>query len=119
MAINSNAFAGEVPPRLDPPMPPTFPPFPPRSAQEIAAATAAANEKAVAAAVAHAKLWAANVHPDTVAAAARGAPKAPGLELETDGATGCWLSGMCALQCSMQGPLLLAAVSRPTTGAAY
>lgn len=94
MAINSNAFAGEVPPKLDPPVPPTFPPFPPRSAAEIAAATAAAAEKAAAAAVAHARTWAANVQPDAVAAAGRAAPKAPGLELEADGAVGCWLAGV-------------------------
>jgi hypothetical protein len=84
---------GDIPPRLDPPQPPVFPPFPPRSAAEIAAATAAAAEKAAAAATAHAKQWAANMHPEMVAAAARGAPRAPGLELEADGAVGCWLTG--------------------------
>jgi hypothetical protein len=93
MAINSNAFAGEVPPKLDIPAPPTFPPFPPRTAAEIQAATAAAAEKAANAATAHAKQWAVNVHPETVAAAAKGAPKAPGMELEADGAVGCWLAG--------------------------
>jgi hypothetical protein len=96
MAINSNAFAGEVPPKLDIPAPPVFPPFPPRTAAEIQAATAAAAEKAAKAATAHAKQWAVNVHPESVAAAAKGAPKAPGMELEAGGAVGCWLAGETA-----------------------
>lgn len=94
MAINSNAFAGEVPPRLDPPgNPRDNPQGLQQTPQQMAAAAAAANEKAATAAVTHARLWAANIHPETVAAAARGAPKAPGLELEAYGAVGCWLSG--------------------------
>lgn len=93
MAINSNAFAGEVPPKLDIPGPPIFPPFPTRTAAEIQAATTAAAEKAANAAAAHARQWAVNVHPETVAVAAKGAPKAPGMELEADGAVGCWLAG--------------------------
>jgi hypothetical protein len=95
MAINSNAFAGEVPPKLELPKPPEFPPFPPRTATEIQAATAAAAEKAAVNATAHARQWAVNVHPEMVAAAARGAPKAPGMELEADAAVGCWLAGRC------------------------
>jgi hypothetical protein len=35
------------------------------------------------------------VHPEMVAAAARGAPKAPGMELEADAAVGCWLASRC------------------------
>lgn len=94
MAINSNAFAGEVPPRLDAPALPTLPTYARADAERYqAAATAAALEKAVTAATTHAKQWAANVHPETVPAAARGAPKAPGLELEADGAVGCWVTG--------------------------
>lgn len=59
----------------------------------LQAASQTALEKAVSAATSHAKQWAANVHPETVPAAARGAPKAPGLELEADGAVGCWVEG--------------------------
>jgi hypothetical protein len=93
MAINSNAFAGEVPPQLDWPKGPEIPPFPPRTAAEIQAITAATAEKNANLATAHARQWTVNVHPETVAAAARGAPKAPGMELEADGAVGCWLAG--------------------------
>ncbi|WIA38397.1 hypothetical protein OEZ86_001723 [Tetradesmus obliquus] len=110
MAINSNAFAGEVPPKLDIPGPPIFPPFPPRTAAEIQAATTAAAEKAANAAAAHARQWAVNVHPETVAAAAKGAPKAPGMELEADGAVGCWLAGNVALLSLKTGQLLLVAL---------
>jgi hypothetical protein len=94
MAINSNTFAGEVPPKLDPPSTPVLPQYIRGDADKLLqAASQAALEKAVTAATNHAKQWAANVHPETVPAAARGAPKAPGLELEADGAVGCWMEG--------------------------
>jgi hypothetical protein len=94
MAINSNAFAGEVPPKLDPPSAPTLPQYIRGDADRLQQAAAqAALEKATTAATSHAKQWAANVHPEFVPAAARGAPKAPGLELEADGAVGTWVEG--------------------------
>lgn len=91
MAINSNAFAGEVPPRLDPVAPPP-PTYPPRTQTEQQQLITAAAEKAAAAATAYAKQWATNVHPETVAAAAKAAPKAPGMELQADGSVGCWIA---------------------------
>lgn len=117
MAINSNAFAGDVPPRLE--LPPAAPPsssFPPRgmadaqqqgSSSSGAAAAAAGTEEVAAAAAAYARQWANVVHPEAVAAVARGAPKAPGLELEADGAVGCWMTDCVALLSLRTGQLLL------------
>eukprot|EP00878_Enallax_costatus_P012110 GHUV01012643.1.p1 GENE.GHUV01012643.1~~GHUV01012643.1.p1 ORF type:complete len:1562 (+),score=569.41 GHUV01012643.1:165-4850(+) len=109
MAINSNAFAGEVPPRLDPIVPPQ-PSMPPRTQAEQQQVAAAAAEKAAAAATAYAKQWATNVHPETVAAAAKAAPKAPGMELQADGAVGCWIANNIALLSLKTGQLLLVAL---------
>jgi len=106
MAINSNAYAGDVPPRLDPPTIPMVPGYARGEAERFqAAANAAAAEAAVTAATNHAKQWAANVHPETVAFAARGTPKAPGLELEADGAVGCWIAGGLRLWWQLPGIL--------------
>lgn len=55
MAINSNAFAGEVPPKLDPPSIPQLPVYARDAERMQQAATAAALEKAVSAATNHAK----------------------------------------------------------------
>jgi hypothetical protein len=90
LAINSNAYAGDLPPRLDPaPAPPPLNPLINPAVQ--AAAAAAAQGAAAQAAARHARQYALNVHPEAAAALARGAPKAPGLELEADGARGTWL----------------------------
>ncbi len=85
LAINSNAFPGEVPPRLDPMAP----------------------EGEGAAAERQARLFATNVHPEAAAAAGRTAPKAPGLELEGDAARGTWLAPNVVLLGLKSGQLVL------------
>jgi len=106
LAINSNAFAGDLPPRLEPPPPPPLP-NPLMSAAAAAAAAAQTQGAAAVAAARHARQYALNVHPEAAAAVARGAPKAPGLELECDGARGTWISPNAMLMGLKTGQLVV------------
>jgi hypothetical protein len=106
LALNSNAYAGDLPPRLDP-LPPPPPPSLLMTPAAAAAAAAAAQGVAAAAAARHARQYALNVHPEAAAAAARGAAKAPGLELEADGARGAWVAPNAMLLGLKTGQLVL------------
>lgn len=90
LAVNSNAFAGELPPRL-----------------EAATTPGAVGQDATAAAVRYARQFATNVHPDAAASLAKSAPKAPGLEIQVDAATGTWLAPHIALLGLKTGQLVL------------
>jgi hypothetical protein len=60
-----------------------------------------------AAAETYAREYADNVPPDVVPAAARGAARAEGLELQVDGATACWLASNVCLLGLRSGAMLL------------
>ncbi|KAI8464986.1 MAG: CPSF A subunit region-domain-containing protein [Monoraphidium minutum] len=117
LAINSNAFAGELPPRLEPPPPPP-PPNALMAAAAANAAAAAAQGAAAAAAARHARRYALNVHPDAAAGAARGAARAPGLELEADGARGAWVAPNVLLLGLKTGQLVMVSLRFEGGGAA-